>query len=388
MSRAARALAERYARPRVAGEGQRRPPGLDPGPARGEQRSRRLARKLGGGAAAIVGLGSTALALHRLGVHRVVGDIAGSSPSWVAASVGLMAAAMLLRAVSWHAILTAALPARPVRFRAVASATMIGVLVSTAFPGRLGEPARAIVLARRVGRVKETLPVLVGSLVSQLLLNVLALIVLAVIVISTSRLLHDRPVVPTALLFLSAAVVVVVVLLVPRLLGGRREGRLGRALTAPRRILLSVRGGLSVFRQPGPALEATAAQLAAWAVQVVSAYAVSRALGLGDQVSVTAAAAVLLAVNVTAVVPVTPANVGVFQAAVVGILTAGYGLSAGSALAYGIVLQAVEVVTAAALGVPAMLREGLTWSDMRLQALRAVELAPREDAVVGPPTAS
>jgi phosphatidylinositol alpha-mannosyltransferase len=195
-------------------------------------------------------------------------------------------------------------------------------------------------------------------------------------------------VVPTALLFLSAAVVVVVVLLVPRLLGGRREGRLGRALTAPRRILLSVRGGLSVFRQPGPALEATAAQLAAWAVQVVSAYAVSRALGLGDQVSVTAAAAVLLAVNVTAVVPVTPANVGVFQAAVVGILTAGYGLSAGSALAYGIVLQAVEVVTAAALGVPAMLREGLTWSDMRLQALRAVELAPREDAVVGPPTAS
>jgi phosphatidylinositol alpha-mannosyltransferase len=329
-----------------------------------------------------------ALALHRLGVHRMIGDIAASSPSWVAASVGLMAAAMLLRAVSWHAILTAALPGRPVRFRAVASATMIGVLVSTAFPGRLGEPARAIVFARRVGRVKETLPVLVGSLVSQVLLNILALIVLAVTVISSSRLLHDRPVVPTALLFLSAAVVVVVVLLAPRLLAGRREGRLGRALTAPRRILLSVRGGLSVFRQPGPSLEATAAQLAAWAVQVVSAYAVSRALGLGDQVSVSAAAAVLLAVNVTAVVPVTPANVGVFQAAVVGILTAGYGLSAGSALAYGIVLQAVEVVTAAALGVPAMLREGLTWSDMRLQALRAVELAPREDAVVGPPTAS
>jgi hypothetical protein len=32
-----------------------------------------------------------------------------------------------------------------VRFRAVASATLIGVLVSTAFPGRPGEPARAMV---------------------------------------------------------------------------------------------------------------------------------------------------------------------------------------------------------------------------------------------------
>jgi phosphatidylinositol alpha-mannosyltransferase len=108
------------------------------------------------------------------------------------------------------------------------------------------------------------------------------------------------------------------------------------------------------------------------------------ALGLNDRVGVAAAAAALLAVNVTAVVPVTPANVGVFQVAVAAVLTAGYGLSAGSALKYGIVLQAVEVVTAVALGVPAMLREGLTWSDIRLQALRAVELAPRDDTFTAP----
>jgi phosphatidylinositol alpha-mannosyltransferase len=45
------------------------------------------------------------------------------------------------------------------------------------------------------------------------------------------------------------------------------------------------------------------------------------------------------------------------------------------------VLQAVEVVTAVALGVPALLSEGLTWSGIRLEALRAIELAPIDDTV-------
>jgi phosphatidylinositol alpha-mannosyltransferase len=76
------------------------------------------------------------------------------------------------------------------------------------------------------------------------------------------------------------------------------------------------------------------------------------------------AAAVLLAVNVTAVLPATPSNVGVFQAACLVVLAA-YGIGAGQALAYGIILQAVELLTALALGVPALLREGMTWQDIR-----------------------
>jgi phosphatidylinositol alpha-mannosyltransferase len=287
---------------------------------------------------------------------------------------------MLLRAVSWYAIVTAALPGRPVRFRRIASATMISVFVSTAFPGRLGEPARAMLVARRLGRVRETLPVVVGSIVSQTLLNLLALGALALSVLLTSTLLQSRPAVLVTLLLVAVGLVVAV-LVAPQLLPRGYEGRVGRALLALRGTLLSVRAGLAVFRQGRLGLEATAAQLAAWAIQVLSAYTVILALGLDDRVGLAAAAAAMLAVNVTAVVPVTPANIGVFQVAVAAVLTAGYGLSAGSALAYGIVLQAVEVVTAVALGLPALLSEGVTWSDLRLQALRAVELAPRDDTV-------
>ena len=84
-----------------------------------------------------------------------------------------------------------------------------------------------------------------------------------------------------------------------------------------------------------------------------------------------AAAAVLFAVNVTAVLPATPANVGVFQAACVAVLVGAYHVSTPDAIAYGIVLQAVEVATALLMGVPALLNEGLSWRDVRLRTMHA-----------------
>jgi phosphatidyl-myo-inositol alpha-mannosyltransferase len=54
----------------------------------------------------------------------------------------------------------------------------------------------------------------------------------------------------------------------------------------------------------------------------------------------------------------------------VAVLSA-YGVGKTDALAYGIILQAVEIATAVALGMPALLREGLTWRDLRSRALHA-----------------
>src|SRR6185437_2240766 len=105
-------------------------------------------------------------------------------------------------------------------------------------------------------------------------------------------------------------------------------------------------------------------QLLAWALQWLSCYSVLLALGLTHKAGLDAAAAVLLAVNVSAVLPATPSNIGVFQAACLVVLTA-YGVGGSAGLAYGIILQAVEVLTALALGIPALLGEGLTWRDIR-----------------------
>jgi len=87
-------------------------------------------------------------------------------------------------------------------------------------------------------------------------------------------------------------------------------------------------------------------------------------LSLGLHTGLVSAAAILLAINVSAILPATPSNVGVFQAACLVVLAA-YGVGSGPGLAYGIILQAVEVLTALALGVPALLGENLSWQDIR-----------------------
>jgi phosphatidylinositol alpha-mannosyltransferase len=283
--------------------------------------------------------------------------------TWVLIACALMAVSLFFRAASWYWIARAALPNRPIRRRDVTSATMIGVLMSATLPARLGEPARAITLARRTGRMRETFPVLLGTLVSQTMLNLVALVLLGVIIVSTTPLFHSG----TKKIFLFSLVpllVLVIVLVAPLLM--RRNARLGAAI---HRALIQVRAGLSVFRDPRQGAAAAAAQLTAWAIQLSACWALLYALGLDGRAGIGAAAAVLFAVNVTAVVPATPSNIGVFQLAVISVLHTGFGVSTADALAYGVILQAVEIATAVALGLPALVREGLTWSDLRVQAV-------------------
>ena len=255
---------------------------------------------------------------------------------------------------------------------------MIGVLMSATLPARLGEPARAMVLSRRTGRMRETFPVLLGTLVSQTVFNILALVLLGAIIVSTTDLFHSSS---TSLFIVSLLplVALVGVALAPTLVRGNGTGRLSRALAAARGALLRVREGLQVFRMPRLGAAAGASQLAAWGLQLLACYALSVALGLEHHAGIGAAAAVLFAVNVTAVVPATPSNIGVFQLAVISVLTTGFGIGAADALAYGVILQAVEIATAVALGVPALVRAGVSWSDMRMRARSAApaRLQPR-----------
>jgi phosphatidylinositol alpha-mannosyltransferase len=369
----AEAVARRTGLVRIDG-GPRRParrlPSLEPTPHGTPGRGRRAARKAGVVVAGALGLLLTALAARRIGVDQVATNIIDSDITWVLIACGLMVAAMFMRAASWVAIARAALPGRPVRRRDVTSATMIGVLMSATLPARLGEPARAMVLARRVGRMRETFPVLIGTLVSQTALNILALALLGGIIVSTTDLFQAS----TQKLFLVSTaplLVLLAVLAAPSLVRITGEGRVARAINSVRLAIQQARKGLTVFRDPRRGSFATFAQLSAWFLQLLACWALFAALGLDHQVAIGAAAACLFAVNVTAAVPATPSNIGIFQLAVISVLTKGFGVSAADALAYGVILQAVEIATAVALGVPALVREGVTWSDMRLRALTA-----------------
>jgi phosphatidylinositol alpha-mannosyltransferase len=352
-------------------------PSLDPQPLRGGSRRRRIARRAGLGVAGALGVGLTALAAQKVGVDKVLSSIVRSDATWVLIACALMGLSLFFRAASWYGIVRAALPNRPVRRRDVTSATMIGVLMSATLPARLGEPARAMALARRTGRMRETFPVLLGTLVSQTMLNLVALFLLGTIIVSTTDLFHSSTEKLFAFSFVPL-ILLLVVLVAPTLTRRNGNGRLARLSASLHRALTQVRAGLAIFRQPRRGILAATAQLSAWAIQLAACWALFAALGLSGRAGIGAAAAVLFAVNVTAVVPVTPSNIGVFQLAVVSVLHTGFAIGTADALAYGVILQAVEIATAVALGLPALVREGLTWSDLRVQALSSapVRLQP------------
>ncbi len=331
-------------------------------------------------ATSLAGVALAYLALQKIGVTNVAASLVASSPGLVAAGVAVMCASMVVRGIAWHAILKAAPTWRVARRRDALQGTFIGVLMSATLPARLGEPSRALIVARRIGRARETLPVVLGTMVSQTLLNLLALVILGGVMFSSVSFAGKHT---DALLVVGLAplAVLIALLLAPLLVPGAavsRSQRLGQVLASMRVSLLRVRAGLSVFRKPRQAAAATALQLSAWGLQWLSCWLLLMALGLDDKVGFGAAAAVLFAVNVTAVIPATPANVGVFQAACVAVLAGAYHVGTADALAYGIVLQAVEVATAVIMGTPALVNEGLSWKDVRLRTMHAspVKLPP------------
>lgn len=345
----------------------RRLPSIEPGGRRPILQTLRRGAMFGGSALAL-GLG--VLAVRRIGVASIGDALLNATPTWMVLGLGLMCLSMMVRAEAWHAILRAALPGVRVRRRDVGRATMIGVLMSATLPARLGEPSRTLIVARRLGRVRERLPVVVGTIVSQTLLNLLALLLLGGIMFATVGLFqgHEKALFGFAV---APFAVLGMMLAMPALLRrGKpsRFARVQRAAAAIRGAMLRVRSGLAIFKTLKLGVWATLTQLLAWTIQWFACYVLMVALGL--HAGVGAAAAVLFAVNVTAVLPATPSNLGVFQAACVAVLSA-YGVSHGDALAYGIVLQAVEIATAVTLGMPALLGEGMSFKDMRMRALHA-----------------
>ncbi|HEY6759878.1 MAG TPA: lysylphosphatidylglycerol synthase domain-containing protein [Baekduia sp.] len=362
----------------------RRLPSIEP-PAPASQAKRPVLALVRRAVMALVAMAIVAgslVALERIGLDRIGRSLVHATPPWVFVALGLMCVSMAVRAVAWTAILRAAMPAAPrPRLSDAMQGTMIGVLMSATLPARLGEPARAMIVARRIGRPRDGVPVVLGTIVSQTLLNILALVILGMIMFHSVPVFHHHQ---GGLVAFAALPLVILgaVLGAPALLhedrGWSRSERLRAWSRQARRATAQVRAGLEVFRQPRLGSAAAGAQLLAWVIQWMSCYVLLVAFGLDDRAGLGAAAAVLFAVNVSAVLPATPSNLGVFQAACVFVLHKGYGISVEDALGYGIILQAVEIATAFIMGAPALLKEGVSWRDVRLRAMHAapVELAP------------
>jgi len=356
------------------------PKSLEPPEVLARARSTKI-RRAALGSLAVIAFMLSFLAVTNIGLDRISDSFLSSSPTWVIAALVTMCFSMFLRAVAWHSMLKAALPKVQTKLADALQGTAIGVFMSATLPARLGEPSRALVVARRLGRVRDLLPTVLGTVLSQTVVNLAALMVLGVGVLTSIDLFTGRE---RFLLYVAAAPALIVALLtvVPVLVkktNVSRSARLHSWIDQARKALESARGGLAIFKHPKLGITAVLSQFAAWGVQLFAFYLLLVAFGLHSQAGLGAAAVVLFAVNVTAILPATPSNIGVFQAACVAVLAGVYGVSSADALGYGIVLQAVEMATAFAMGMPALVKEGLSWSEIRMRALHStpVMISPR-----------
>jgi phosphatidylinositol alpha-mannosyltransferase len=330
-----------------------------------------------GGVLAVLVLGAMVLlAATKINLSEASNALSHASLFWVIVTAVSAGAAWFARSESWFSALRVALPDCKIERPAVARSLMIGVAASTVAPARAGEAVRTLLMSRRLGSGRCT--TVIGTVVAQTICNVVALAMLAVVVITSSstRGLHLATV---AIAVATPIFIVLVLAAVTRLLrivwpytGTPRTGPVARAGGWLQRQMSGAGRGLKMFNQPSTVLHAGGAQLLAWALQWFACFAAMQALGL--HTSPAAAAAILLAINLAAVVPVTPGNVGLFQAACIAVLTP-LGVNAGDALAYGLLLQGIEIVVAVGLAIPATLHEGLTLRDLSRAAAGTVPVS-------------
>lgn len=354
----------------------------DQGHASAQRRVRllpRLTRRRALGASTLAAVGLVAAGLANVGVGRVETSLAASKPALIIGGLGLMVAAAAARAAAWRALMGALPSLRGARMRDALRATLIGVLMSATLPARLGEPSRALVIARRLGGARERLPDVLSTMIAQMLLNMAAVLALGLAATLGTGAMQSHDAV-LALIALVPALGLIGLLFAPLILPG---GGSRRALALPglraelQGAAQRLAGARALLGRPRTGSAAGALQLAAWGLQLLACYLLLRALSLGFSVGLLGAAAVLFAVNVTALLPASPANIGVFQLAVLAVLHGAFAVSAPLALAYGFLLQGAELALALALGLPALAREGISWRALRLQSLHAMPIELR-----------
>jgi uncharacterized membrane protein YbhN (UPF0104 family) len=293
---------------------------------------------------ALIGLAVTAgcmyLAVRGVDVDDAVDALRESDLIWLVPAIPVFAVAVVLRGVRWWSLYDA--EHRP-PLRAVMYALLVGYFFNNILPARAGEAARVIALHSRAQTPRaET----IATVVVERVYDILALLLI---------LLCAYPWLPEISWLRTAAIfggVVTLALLSPL-------RRIKRAGVAERVAIAAVNAtrGLVALRDPGVALRGLALTIASWVVLAVSYWILMDAFHLG--LPLAAAILVTVAINLSLVLPSSPAALGVFEAATILALNA-FDVPHADALSYALVLHLLNLVPFLLIGAvllgPAALR--------------------------------
>ena len=311
---------------------------------------------------ALVGLIVTAvfmyIAVRGVDVDDATDALRDSDLVWLLPALPVFAAAVVLRGVRWWWLYDR--EQRP-PLRAVMYALLVGYFFNNILPARAGEAARVIAL---YSRARTSRAEIIATVVVERVFDILALLLI---------LLCVYPWLPEISWLRGAAIlgaVVTVALAVLIVLVVRYEERAVHWLLSPLRRIrrpgfaarveaaaINATRGLVALRDPVLAVRGFALTVASWLVLAISYLILMEAFAL--DLPLVAAILVTVAINLSLVLPSSPAALGVFEAATIIALTA-FDVPQAEALSYAIVLHVLNLVPflligAALLG-PAALR--------------------------------
>jgi uncharacterized protein (TIRG00374 family) len=299
------------------------------------------------------------LAIRGVDASALRRSLTGADPWWVALGLLAVAATLAAKVVRWRLLFY---PSHEgLRLSTLASALLIGQTINLLLPARLGELARAYLVAQENRR--SALSVL-GTIVVEKTVDGLALLLLVGV------LLLLMPVPPwlrlsggLAALMTGALLAMVLLLTGARRRVVRASDRLGRILPLLKRLRLGERvsslgDGLGSLQARGVQVSILVWTAAIWVLAGLTNYFVLLALRI-EVPLLLASVLVLTVVHLGLVVPTSPARIGVFHYLCLLALSL-LGVEESAALAFGLVLHGLVVLPVLAVGLVCLWRENLS----------------------------
>lgn len=290
---------------------------------------------------ALITLALLAHLATRVAWREVWATAASASPRWLLVAALVNLATPAARGARWWLFLRAA--GSPSFFLAI-HAAYVGSGLNNLLPASGGDAARALLVARRSMMPSATA---LATLAVDRLVEIatyLALVLAAPLVVAVPAMVRRGE--RTAAVILGALIAATVV--GTRM--ARRRARSGHLATSRRgRLRAHVArffAGMAELPTPRRVMPAVVLSLVAWALQAVTYHFAALATGL--HVSFAASAVAMLAVNLSFLLPLTPGNVGVFQA-VYALTMGAFGISSNAAIATALLLQALQILPMTAL---------------------------------------
>jgi uncharacterized protein (TIRG00374 family) len=301
------------------------------------------------------------LAFRNVSLDELGAALSRVRPDYLLLAIVVSFLIMVFRAVRWQLELR---PLERIPLGRLWAITAVAYLAINLLPARLGEVVRPWLLSRRSS---VSFSNVVGNLVVE---KTMDSVVILFYILTGLIFVENLPGwVRTGAMFPAAFAVILVSLVlliywrgevaVDRWLIGVLPERFGAGL---KRVLSAIVAGMQVIPNPGLLLAVFLISLVLWFLPILSSYIMIRAFDFN--VPFSAAVVVFIFIGFGTALPNVPGMLGPYQYACVLALEL-FGVGQADALAYGLVLNAVQFLTLLAQGLIALPIAGVRWSELR-----------------------